>query len=884
MLKKELEKIFTNVKYPASIYLENNLISKENILVKLGHFISNTISCQAPKHKMGFIFHTGSVCYDAVLFVYAYLTALLKNDFSAEEMIDSLEIGDMVLYDELIRCRYAGIKNSLELGFGEGDMIVLEQDDKGHTKRYVPKKQWSKIQKYLGTSTRTDSTGIKRLSSTEKNKRKLLAKAFSGVEDESVFLNTTVSIIVCMSRDKAEYLYRNISFHVTDGKNEFDIKLKDIATASYYTEDEEYPIGKNPSKNEPIIQIASDLSVARGLQRRRTDNEKSGIIVCGDDPIMRSENDLDDVITNRNTDFAIISANLSSEYIPQILKDYDEERFFNCTKDFLLTHCDFSKTYTNNMLDELRGEIDTYIDCELETIELNGFFDWQLCAELKRNIHYIAKDKYESEDKDQFVMYAFSVLNLFLHSAFTLDDMERVIDENQLAVSKVEKRIEDLHRWSESFPSNIKIKSDYIIDQFELLYLYALDKCEKKDYIVNFISEHPESNIAIVVSRKYYADIMYASGISKIQDSFGKVTISTAARFDDEELYDYVITVGFVEGKHFNPLNCHNTKSIIVITYPFEKKLVNVKLMQQKKFIADLNAVSTLPVETDEPIEELFNTQEEENNAVEVENIDEDTVSIVESLRRKYIAREFNFTGSNEANSLGIAVKNAKLDTGEVVFFSKNYKAYVYNESEKNVSEISVDKLSEGDTVIFSANDSGTRDIVELIMSRRVADHRYSQNEIECISMSKYWKSLLIDYKNKNYLTNELLYKQLKELDVAVEKQTVINWIDEDSHIVSPRKIDSLRAIAFLCEDHELFDNIEAYCESFREVKRIRLGILREIGSAVRDKVCGIIPSAEDEMYDIYQKLDTQIKIASIEYLAEDGREIPVNKLNKPLK
>jgi len=883
MSAKELEKIFTNPNVSVHICLENNSITDDNLLKKLGHFISNTILSETSKHKMGFVFHTGSICYDTVLFVYAYLSALLKNDYSADEMINSLTIGDMVLYNESTRCRFMGFENAAVLGLEEGNMIILEQDDKCHTKHYVPEKNWSKIQKYSGTSKRTDSRGIKRISSSEKTNRKLLAEVIFGTDDETVFLNTTTSIIVCMTRDKAEYLYKNISFCVKDKKSEFNIKLKDIATASYYTENDEYPLGKNPAKNEPIIQIASDLSVARELQRRRTENTKTGIVICGDEPIMRAEDDLDDVIISKRTDFAIMSVSLSSKYISHILKEYEDKRFFNCTRDFLLTHCDFGNEHTNPVLYGLHKEIDTFIDCEVQTVELNGFYDWQLCAELKRNIHFIASDSYESEDKEQFVMYAFSVLNLFLRSAFTLEDMERLIDYKQLDVVKVEQRIEDLRKWSEGFPSNIKSISNFIVDNFELFYLYALDKCEKKDYLINFISKNHDSNIAIVVDRKYYADIMIESEIVQIQGSHGKVTISTAAGFDNEQLYDYVITVGCIEGKYFNPLNCYNAKYVMILTYPFEKKLINVKIKQHRKFINTLNSVSTLPVDTDEPVEELFNNQDEENNAIEVESVDKETIDLVESLRRKYIAREFNFTGHYETNSYAVAVRNAKLDTGEVVFFSKNYKAYVYNESKKTVSEVSVEKLSEGDTIVFSSSDSDTMDIVELIMSRRLAEHRYSSEEEEFISMSKYWKNVLRNYKKNNELTYEELYQQLKKQGLSVEKQAVICWIDEDSHIVSPRKIDSLHVIAILCDDHKLFDNASAYFESCREVKRIRRKILQEIGTAIRNKVCGISPSVDDEMYDIYQKLDNQIKVSAIEFLVDEEREVPINKINKPL-
>ena len=78
------------------ICLEGNIISREQILKAYTAFILMTIDKN--RHNVGFILHTGSLCFDAVLLSFAAITDILYNQTDAEDIVSSLEPGDFVLY------------------------------------------------------------------------------------------------------------------------------------------------------------------------------------------------------------------------------------------------------------------------------------------------------------------------------------------------------------------------------------------------------------------------------------------------------------------------------------------------------------------------------------------------------------------------------------------------------------------------------------------------------------------------------------------------------------------------------------------------------------------------------------------------------------------
>lgn len=861
------------------IKLQNDNLSEEPILIQLKNYLADIISNDTNSHKTGFVFHTGSICYDALVLAYSYLMTV-EHDEDSFDTVSSLKEGDMVLHKGK-RKRYKGITTE----FG-GKHIKLESDNVGKDVDYVPEKKWNTIKPYHGESAKADGRGIRKEKKETGKTKTLFAKELCGCFESNIFELSKKSMVVCMTKERAEFLYDNISFvfiSSDDGKC-YEIKLRDLATATFYTENNEYQLRNNTSKSEAIIQITADGSVARQLLRSRTENQKVGVIISGDTVISRDQDDIFDLITTERIPFSILSLNISSIYVCDFVKQFENEKKYICTKDFLSTFNNGNNAINEN-LKQLRNEINLVNNNEIKIIELDSKFDRKDCYTIKRYIGIISKDDFESEDKDHFIIYAYSMLNLFLHSCFTIRGMDEAINKFDLSISSAENRIKDLKKWARSFPDNIKDKANYIINCFEEFYSYAYDRCSKKKYLESFINMHKYKKIAIIVDKKYYATVMRGTWFHETFTTKRNVFISTAATFDNNQTYNYIISVGFVSGKKFNILNCHNAPTIMFLTYPFEKDILNIKIKKQREYIKQLNLSSSFPINTETPVLNDFENNEQEKLAIETEITDIESEDLIEILKRKYIAKDYITPSSSEGTSVAKAVRIAKLDTGDVAYFSERYKAYVYDETDKRIDEVEVQKLAEGDTLVFTQYNSDTKDIVELIMHRRIKNNKYLEDEkmYRYIEMSKYWKTILLEYKNTHRLKSRELAELLKKHGCTVQTQAIRSWLDEDAHIICPRNTSSLRAIGEVCKDDIFLENVEAYEQACKEVKRERKRILKDISEAIRDKLCGIVRDSRKGYNDIYDKFDDLVYIASIESLADINEEIPLNKINKPL-
>ena len=86
------------------LLLDGEVFSKELLMRTFAEFLSTTTERES--HNVGFVMHTGSICFDALALVYSAVTCLVYNDAHADDVIYSLNIGDGVLYGEKKKARY----------------------------------------------------------------------------------------------------------------------------------------------------------------------------------------------------------------------------------------------------------------------------------------------------------------------------------------------------------------------------------------------------------------------------------------------------------------------------------------------------------------------------------------------------------------------------------------------------------------------------------------------------------------------------------------------------------------------------------------------------------------------------------------------------------
>lgn len=99
----------------------------------------------------------------------------------------------------------------------------------------------------------------------------------------------------------------------------------------------------------------------------------------------------------------------------------------------------------------------------------------------------------------------------------------------------------------------------------------------------------------------------------------------------------------------------------------------------------------------------------------------------------------------------------------------------------------------------------------------------------------------------------------------TVHEQTVLNWLDEDSHTVGPRNVDSIRHIGNITGVDELKDNPEEIFEACREIRSIRRKILDQVGTAV-----------------VRDYLDSEYHHEMIDYMTIDKFACKIGKTEEP--
>ena len=88
-------------------------------------------------------------------------------------------------------------------------------------------------------------------------------------------------------------------------------------------------------------------------------------------------------------------------------------------------------------------------------------------------------------------------------------------------------------------------------------------------------------------------------------------------------------------------------------------------------------------------------------------------------------------------------------------------------------------------------------------------------------------------------MTPRELARNLVKSGLKLNEMTVVNWLDEDNHIVGPRDLESIRIIGKYTGTKELENNAEEYHNACKRVIQIRKLILRNMSRAMRDKLGG---------------------------------------------
>lgn len=854
------------------IMLEGAVISKERLLQEYADFLGETVWDE--DRTVGFLLHTGSVCFDAVSLIFAAVSSWKHNTITPDEVIDSLMVGDTVVFKGK-RCIYRGKtekcgREYIELETHRKDHGYLLQD-----KQYIAQLEWSKITPYYGNSTKMDGRGLR----SNKSKRKQFLSAILDTPEAQIPSIADASTVIVMSRERANYLVNNLT--IKYGTSE-TISLLELVTASYFTEYDEYPYGGNLGKTEPILKITGKVSVARKMIVRPEENKIIGLCVLGDEFLVSGKTELPDLLNRKSLGHVLVSTHIDTEHMSQIFEEVHDPSLFACTKDFLLEHS-LPVLIRSPFSEELEMQVNHIIDHEIHPIEIESNQTWAQYSQAKRNLGILRASEVLGEDKEYFIIQAHTLMKLFLTAVFPITHMEALVANKTIDVDSPQARLDRLITIAKKFPDGLRERALSVIDLLEYLYLEVIDINKKEEHIRRIIESGDYKKVAIVVPKAFYRDILFSRKWMVTAHKICDITVTTANRFDNSILFDCIIVTGIFEGRRFNTFKCKAAPKVIPIIYDFEQGLYKYKGSCASQIERQYNKMSFMPVDyedeacdiaTGSMLDDIVMTSEEENHLDEyIKKINE--VALVNSIDR------YRYTGGSFMADIAMIVR---FDNGQVAFFSKAYTPYVFDNTSQSVVESELKELTPGDSVIFTQNNNDTKDIVDAVLADLVDSHKLDEEKREAYRKSKHWKRALVEYVERTGATYNSVSASFAELGTSKGAGAIHDWMNPDSHTVGPLDAESYYIVALLTDDAEMAADPQSYCDACNIVRKIRRKILKQIGLAIISSISGTQENDDPLFEVVFERIDNLAQILQIKSVIEvEGRTLPSAMANKPL-
>lgn len=851
------------------IYYEDALISKENIIERYIEFFDNVFADE--KHSVNFALHTGSICFDIISVVAVTLGCLSYNLWTNDDIISRLQIGDMVMYENK-RYRWKGLEDSNGIKY-----MVLGQDAKGKNGESIRKVSFKRykhlVKPYYGASSLTDGRGVRK---SKTNREEFLSHIFDiPIADVPSVIN--VAAVIVSSREDFSEICKHLSIVYEEKKR---IGLLDIVPAAYYTGQEEIQFGTNPTKATPVLKITGKMSVARNLVLDKYGNKVVGLLVNGVHFFMENGSELADLLRRKSLRFVHIALLLNIDVSERILDMYEEANIFACTKGYLSKSAGEIKC-VNSFTVELEKQINNIVNNTVSSILVPGGWTWDEYRRIKNTLLVIRQSNWISEQKNKFILSAHGLLNLLTTSVFSMRQMENIVASLKIGATVLspKERIDKLWDIADK-ASAVEELCIAVINDIEEKYYEFMDQSPKALAIKEYLAKHSGRKIAIVVPKAYYAEMLVMTGALKDNDD--SVICVTANRFDATHEYESILVVGDINGKKFNPFQCHSAKNIDILLYECENKSFGYQKKKKDKSEKRLNSKICGIRYNEENSEDIYSDKEEEIIVQEFSDLEE----YIKKMNVLDIGRFVESGLVSNSNSPTSEVKHVGVFvTGERIFFSKYYTAVVFNHEAGSVTEKTVDKLLSGDFLVFTRRDDYTKNIVDFIYEKLLDTGRLSTKVVEASEKTEYWKNALRRYKMRGDYTYSDIAKKLRKIGSSLQEATIRSWLVEDSHIVGPRDVETMGYIAKVTQDVKILNDINGYFEACRIVRRERRTILELIGKAINNKLSGHIPQEGSVLEVVYNNVDNLSETLELENVIElsESVNVSINLVNKPI-
>ena len=870
-LSKELNSIINKCNF----YFENQLISKEEIVKKYWYFLS--MQTENSAHDTLGVLHNGSIIFDAINILFSAFSAILNNPVTNHDIITTLNVGDIVIYHDSPesggkgkKYEFGGIETQMNAKTGREYKVAVLLKDHGKGLDKIPQSKWEQIKPYRGKSQTLKSQGVKR-------EKGLKNKFFKHALGKECPVSIGASVVVITNRSYYERLFDGCSIKFGSER----IQLSELVTAAYYTDNNRLDHSGNSIGADPVLKFTSNIEQGRKLSRGSEDNFVQGVTVLGNSITQNNVDDIQKILNRKKIPFVLISSRLDHDAAIELCKLSESKvHWFACTKE-MLEKLSTESVKSNAYTDELYGLSANIVNRKVHKIIVDKLTEDKTISRLYQLLLKLKRSDYTGNEKEDFLLESYGLLNLFNYAPFSMGRIEQMVQQGMLAVNTPEGRICNLAKLLAAMPGYMQKDCADIISIFSELNdrLNAVNPKEIK--LIEILAGYKNKTVAVIVKAAYYNSVLANMGLASVGHAISNIIVTTPTKFDYSRSYDAVITVGYLQSNVFNPIDCISSRDHYVILYPHELSIFNSKLKSSLKLRNVYHNTSEkfesdeIPAYSEWKSEYIDPLSLDANIVSDMNELDEAIFNISQSTDvNRYIRLSSGTSRTSEISAIAI------LDNFDRVFFSKMYKAYVFQEEQGIVAEVSVDNLKPGDRLLFFRSNEKTRDMVDDVIMKLIEEERLPQSIAEAYRKSKIWKEELRDFKNNNnYSTGDLI----SVCDFSLSEQTVRIWLDDDAHTVGPKDPQNLKKIGAAVQDADLENNYMDYFNACAVIRSTRKNLLNYIGKAIVMHLTNQSPKGDSIEEYIYDNVSSLGELLEIQSITKVSQEIPMNLINRPI-
>lgn len=851
------------------ICLNGEIISRDLLLKTYAQFISESICLD--EHVVGISLHTGSICFDLITIVYVALGCLLYDETTPEDIVNTLEEGDLIIFNGKTRAVFIGIDDN---GF-----VRIRQDNQSHghkapiTSTIAPQ-NFYKIKPYKGTATILDGRGIRE----DNNARTCFIETVFGKDKADISGIVHKSAIIVASRETADMLVRGTVINYGNGKC---IQLTELVTASYYTENDECSYLGNPGKTEPVLKLMNQVSLAREHIVEDEDKRIIGLIVLGKQISDTGKSELIGLMGRRSLKYVFICYPLQYDDNKGFLETYPDVKLFACTEEFLLSYA-LTLNYKEGLIGDLNTKINNILNKKIEIQEIKSGLDWNTYRNLKGDIHFIKNNEYSDENTEYFIIHSFSLLNLYTTAVFPIASMEKYVAEGIIGCLSPKERLNKLEEIAGKFEGILEEKMKSVTDNLQRLYSEISYSNIKYEFIKSRLADKGTGDyIALIVPKAFYKVLLYDQ-LKNDKLDWLRIEIETIGKFDSLKNYNEIIVVGAFKGKRFSAFSNSSSSCIVSLLHSYEVVLHKIEERKHKETEQFYNRHSYIPFDfdeeqPDEKTEDLFEGRM-------IEEIDSDLDKYIEeTLIKAALNSVENIIKESGTAVMADVVRVARCQDGETIFFSKYYTPYVLDNEQSMVVETNVKNLNPGDTLIFTRYTEQMKDIVDEIIYKMLSSKNVDADMSEAFRKSKHWKQVLKKYMQDNQLSFRNISEEMANYGSPKHEVTLRTWLNEESHIVGPREKDAFYQIALICGDKEMLADSDSFWKACRMIRSLRIRVLKLIGLNIIRSFQGTQNESDELLSIVEEKVNELSQVIQIETIRDvNSVRVPVYLVNRP--